>query len=160
MGLHYKINHLLLPAMITLSEKGRLNRKLAKLKHRLPVCMSCMIGTEHHKPWRLKGKKGSIRKQADDAPGKCVSINQMISAEPGLICQMADILTSLRIWAATIFVNHYSYNVFVSLMHNLTLDKTLLAKSSFEQHANEGGVTINSNQQTIDVALILDFNKL
>jgi hypothetical protein len=31
-------------------------------------------------------------------------------------------------------------------MHNLTLDKTLLAKSSFKQHANKGGVTINSYQ--------------
>jgi hypothetical protein len=29
-------------------------------------------------------------------------------------------------------------------MHDLTLDKTLLAKSSFERHANEGGVSIIS----------------
>jgi hypothetical protein len=29
-------------------------------------------------------------------------------------------------------------------MRDLTLDKTLLAKASFERHANEGGVTINS----------------
>jgi hypothetical protein len=31
-------------------------------------------------------------------------------------------------------------------MRNLALDETLLAKSSFEQHANKGGVTINSYQ--------------
>ena len=29
-------------------------------------------------------------------------------------------------------------------MRDLTLDKTLLAKSSFERHANEGGVSIIS----------------
>jgi hypothetical protein len=29
-------------------------------------------------------------------------------------------------------------------MRNITLDESLLAKSSFEQHVNEGGVTISS----------------
>ena len=144
MTLHYKMNHLPLPAMITLAEKGKLNRKFVKLKHRLPVCMSCMFGTAHRKPWHSKGEKGSIRKPTDNAPGKCVSIDQMISAQPGLIPQMAGFLTNLRIWGATIFVDHYSDYVFVALMRDLTLDETLLAKTSFEQHANEGGVNIDS----------------
>ncbi len=143
-GIHYKMNHFPLPAMITLAEKGKLNRKFAKLKHRLPVCMSCIFGTAHCKPWCLKGEKGSIRKHDDDAPDKCVSINHMISAQPGLIPHVAGFLTNLRIWAATIFVDHYLDYIYIALMHNLTLDKTLLAKSSFECHANKGGVTINS----------------
>ncbi len=108
MGLHYNMNHLPLPAMITLVEKGKLNRKFAKLKHRLPICMSCMFGTAHRKPWHSKGEKGSIRKLTIMLPGKCVSIDQMISAQPGLIPQIAGFLTNLRIWGATIFVNHYS----------------------------------------------------
>ena len=45
MKLHYKMNHLPLPAMISLAEKGRLNRKFAKLKDRLPMCMSCIFWT-------------------------------------------------------------------------------------------------------------------
>jgi hypothetical protein len=138
------MNHLPLPAMITLAEKGKLNRKFAKLKHRLPVCMSCMFGTAHRKPWRSKGEKGSIRKPTDNAPGKCISIDQMISSQPGLIPQMAGFLTNLRIWGATIFVDHFSDYFFVALMCDLTLDETLLAKASFERHANEGGVTIDS----------------
>ncbi len=68
----------------------------------------------------------------------------MISAQPGVIPQMASFLTNLRIWAATIFVDHYSDYVYVPLMRDLTLDETLLAKSSFKCHANEGGVTLNS----------------
>ncbi len=36
--------------------------------------------------------------------------------------------------------------VYVALMRDLSLDKTLLAKSSFEWHANNGGVSINSYQ--------------
>jgi hypothetical protein len=45
MGLHCKLNHLPLPAMITLAKKGKLNKKFARLKHRLQVCMSCLFGT-------------------------------------------------------------------------------------------------------------------
>ena len=59
--LHYKLNHLPFPAMIVLSEKGRIKKKFAKLKHRLPVCR------------RSKGSKGSIQKESDNAPGICVS---------------------------------------------------------------------------------------
>jgi hypothetical protein len=140
MGLHCKMNHLPLPEMITLAEKGQLNRKFMKLKYRLPVCMSCIFGTAHRKPWRSKGAKGSIQKKEDDASGKCVSTNHMISAQPGLIPQMAGFLTNLRIWAASIFDDHYSDYVYVALMRNLTLDESLLAKSSFEQHGNEGGI--------------------
>jgi hypothetical protein len=138
------MNHLALPAMITLAEKGQLNRKFIKLKYRLPVCMSCIFGTAHCKPCHLRGAKGSIQKEEDDSPGKCVSIDHMISAQPGLIPQMAGFLTNLRIWAASIFVDHYLDYPYVALMRDLTLDESLLAKSSFEQHANEDGVTISS----------------
>ena len=98
MGLHYKMNHLLIPAMIKLAKKGKLNRKFAKLNHRLLVCMSCMFGNAHRKPWHSKGEKVLIKKLTNNAPGKCVSIDQMISAQPGVIPQMAGFLTNLRIW--------------------------------------------------------------
>jgi hypothetical protein len=120
MGLHYKMNHLPLSAIITLAEKGKLNRKFAKLKHRLPVCTSCIFGTAHCKPWCSKWEKGLIRKHNDNAPGNCVSINQMISAQPGLIPQIAGFLTNPMIWDATIFVDHFSGYVYDALMRNLT----------------------------------------
>jgi hypothetical protein len=103
-----------------------------------------MFGTCHCKPWHSGGSKGLIRKETDDAPGKCVSMDQMVSAQLGLIHQMAGFLTNLCIWGAMIFVDHYSDYVFVVLMRDLTLDKTLMAKFSFERHVNEGGVSIIS----------------
>jgi hypothetical protein len=62
MELHYKLSHFPLPAMITLAEKVRIKKKFAKLKHWLPICMSCIFGMAHCKPWRSKSSKGSIRK--------------------------------------------------------------------------------------------------
>ena len=142
--LHYRLNHLPFPAMIVLAEKGRIKKKFVKLKHRLPVCMSCIFGTAHRKPWRSKGSKGSIRKESGNAPGICVSTDQLVSAQPGLIPQMAGFLTNLRIWGATVFIDHFSDYVYVALMQDLTLDETLLAKTAFERHTNEGGVSISA----------------
>jgi hypothetical protein len=71
-------------------------------------------------------------------------MDQLVSAQPGLIPQMASFLTNLRIWGATAFLDHFSDYVYVALMQDLGLDETLLAKSSFKWHANEGGISINS----------------
>jgi hypothetical protein len=111
--------------------------------------MSCIIGTSHQKPLCTKGSHGSICKESDEAPRKCVSMDQMVSAQPGLIPQMAGSSTNLCIWGATIFVDHFLNYVYVALMNDLTLDETLLAKSSFERHANGGGVNVNSYQANI-----------
>ncbi len=144
MELHYKLSHLPLPTMLVLAEKGRIKKKFAKLKHRFLVCISCIFGTAHHKPWRSTGLKGSIRKDSDNAPGKCVSMDQLVSAQPGLIPQMAGFLTNLRIWGARIFVDHYLDYVYVALMQDLGLDEALLAKLAFERDASDGGVSIIS----------------
>ena len=114
------------------------------MKDRLPVCMSCVFGMAHHRPWRSKGTPGTIRKEDETDPGDCVSIDQLVSAQPGLIPQMSGFLTNHRIWGATIFVDHVSDYVFVALMRDLTLDETLLAKTSFERLAQNGGVRIKA----------------
>jgi hypothetical protein len=132
MGLRYKMNHLPLPEMVTLAEKGKINKKLAKHKHWLPTCMSCIFGTAHCKPWWYRGFCGLIQKESNNTPGKYVSMDQLVSAQPGLIPQMAGFLTNLRLWGATIFVDHFSDYLYVALMQDLNLDETLLAKSSFE----------------------------
>ena len=73
-----------------------------------------------------------------------MSIDQLVSAQPGLIPQASGFLTSMRIWAATVFVDHVSDYVYVALMRDLTLSETLLAKTSFERHSAEGGVDIKA----------------
>ncbi len=60
MEIHYKMNHLLLSALIKLARKGKFNRKFVKLKDCLPTCMSCIFGQAHCKPWHSKGSHGSI----------------------------------------------------------------------------------------------------
>ena len=59
-SLHNKMNHLPLPAMIKLAENGNIDKRFAKLKNRQPVCMSCVFGRSHRRPWRYKKTPGTI----------------------------------------------------------------------------------------------------
>jgi hypothetical protein len=146
MEIHYKMNDLLLPALITLTKKGNSRKKFVKLKDCLPICMLCIFGQAHRKPWHSKGSCGSIQKETDDAPGKCVSMDHFVSAQPDLVPQMSGCLTNFRICGATLFVNHFSDYAYVALMRDLSLEETLLAKTAFKRHASKGGITIHSYQ--------------
>ena len=51
---------------------------------------------------------------------------------------------NIGIGGAAVFVDHSSYFTQVALMRYLTLDETLLDKTSFGRLENDGGVTIKS----------------
>ena len=50
----------------------------------------------------------------------------------------------MRIWGATLFGDHASDFTHVAIIKDITLDETMLAKTSFERLENDGGVTIKS----------------
>ena len=71
---------------------------LLKLQDKLPLRVACQFGTAQRRPWRNKGKKNSsIQKPDQTKPGNGVSVDQIISAQLGLIPQMAGFLTSKQI---------------------------------------------------------------
>ena len=133
MSHHNRLHHLPFPKLILLAEKNEIPKRLAELKGQEPICVACIFGKAHKQPWRSKSKdKKHIRNMTDDEPGKRVSLDQIVSAQPGLIPQMSGFLTNLRIMGATVFVDHFSDHVFVYLMKNHTLEETLLAKEAYE----------------------------
>ncbi len=81
-----------------------------------------------------------ICKPTDNAPGKRASMDQMVSAQPGLIPQMSGRLTNLRIMGATVFVDHYSDHVYVYLMKDLMFSESLMAKHAYERFLGLLGV--------------------
>jgi hypothetical protein len=121
--------------------KGNIPKRLAALNSCCPICVVCLFGQVHKRPWQSKSKqKHPICKPTDNAPGKKASLDQMVSAQHGLILQMSGCLTNLRIMAATIFVDHFSEHVYVYLMKDLTLSETLLAKHAYEHFLASLGV--------------------
>jgi hypothetical protein len=67
-------------------------------------------------------------------------MDQMVSAQPGLIPQMSRRLTNLRVMGATIFADHFSDHVYVYLMKDLMLAETLMAKYAFVKYLASLGV--------------------
>ena len=115
-----------------LANKGSLPKELLKCKDNVPKCVACEFGTAHRRPWRFKGKQsGSIRKEKEVKPGDGQSIDQIVSAQPGLIPQMSGFLTSERYFGATTIVDHVTDYVYVHLMRNLTLEETIKAKRAW-----------------------------
>ena len=147
MSWHHRLYHLPFHKMLTLAKFGILPRRFIKLQDKLPLCVACQFGTAHRRPWRTKGKKsGSIRRPNQTEPGDGVSVDQIISAQPGLIPQMAGFLTNKRIWGCTNFVDHVSNFVYVHLMRDLSLRKTLQAKVAFENISARAGKTVKHYQ--------------
>ena len=117
------MNHLPFPAMIKLAENGNIEKRFEKLKNRQPVFMSCIFGRSYQRPWRSKKTPGTIRKESETEPGDCVSIDQIVSAKPGLIPQISGYLTNMRIWGDTVFMDHVPDYKQVALMRDLTSDE-------------------------------------
>ena len=106
---NHRLNHLSFKYLIRISKRGIIISNISRII-KLPPCVACIFGKSHKRPCRTKGKhsSGSIRKPSDTRSGATNSIDQMVSAQPGIIPQVTGDLTHARLWAATLFVDHYS----------------------------------------------------
>ena len=69
-------------------------------------------------------------------------MDQIVSAQPGLIPQISGFLTNQRLWGATTFVHHVCDYEYVHLMRDLSPSQTLLAKSAMEKFMAQAGQTV------------------
>ena len=131
---HHRLYHLNFKRLFTLARLGVLPKNLLECESTVPLCLECQFGKAHRRPWTSKGKHyGSIQKKSETKPGDGVSVDQIVSAQPGLVPQMSGFLTHERIWGATTFVDHVTDYVYVHLMKNFTIEETLSAKKAFEK---------------------------
>lgn len=133
MAIHWKMKHLPFSELKKLAEHGVIPKKYAKVTP--PLCPSCLMGKQHRKPWRGRGKKErrSIRQPTDNCPGANTSTDQMISPYGGFIPQLKGRLMRAKYYAATIFVDHFTDYTYVHLMRDTTAESTLEAKNAYEQ---------------------------
>lgn len=55
--------------------------------------------------WRDKKRKDYDEETVVNAPGNCISVDQLVPPTPGLVAQMTGILTTKRYKYATVFVD-------------------------------------------------------
>ena len=77
-----------------------------------------------------------------NAPGECVSMDQIEPRIPGFIGVLRGFISKKRYTCATIFVDHYSGFTYVHLQTSTNMDETLKAKVAFEAYARSLGVKI------------------
>ena len=143
---HHRLFHLPYSMMFWLAKIGFLPKYFSRLKQRPPPCASCLFGMAHRKPWRFKttkdGKKSVLKGPGVTEPGQCVGVDQMVSAQPGLVAQEKGSLTRGRIWGCTVFVDYATSLVSVMLQRDLGTESTLASKREFEQRSAQKGVKI------------------
>ena len=140
-----RLNHMSRKDMCRLAENGVLPKKLAKYKYRAPFCASCAFGKAHKRQWTSKGKHyNHIISKKDNQSGARVSVDQLISAQPGLVPQTGGTLTRSRIHCSTIFIDHHSSFAYSFLQRSKGHEEMLDAKDSFEKLVNGYNVAIRS----------------
>jgi hypothetical protein len=141
MSHHCHLHYTPFPRLIVMVELGEILKQLAKLQGRCSICVSCLFGTAHKRPWRTKSKDSHlVCKESDISPGARALADQPISAQPGLILQISGKLTHQCVNGSTIFVGHFSDHVYAYLMRNLTLDETITAKHGYERFLHLLGI--------------------
>jgi hypothetical protein len=144
MTLHHKLKHISEKDMHKLARAGTIPAKFQKM--RLPPCPACILGKQHRRPWRSRGRKQRhIRKPTHRKAGDGTSVDQLESRHPGLVPQTKGFhRTTARFVGGTIFVDHATGFTYVHLMKDFTAEATLEAKHAYEAKAAEHGVHIRS----------------
>ena len=152
---HYGLGHMpLFNDLKKLAENGEISKKLAKMNP--PKCAGCLFGNMTKVPWQTKSKESGKQVFKASRSGQVVSVDQMISTQPGFTAQLKGPLTKQRYKAATIFVDHFSGFHYVHMMYNCISNNTIKAKHAFKQlaanhnvrtdhyHADNGRFTDNA----------------
>ena len=137
---HIKFGHCSPKKIQVMARQGLLPKRLATCD--IPICSACQYGKATKRPWRQKTVRNRETGRQPTAPGDVVSVDQMISATPGLIAQMSGFLTKDRYTCATVFVDHFSNAGYVHLQRSTSVEHTLEAKRAFEHYARQNGVMI------------------
>ena len=84
---------------------------------------------ESHGEPRLEDLEPFLDPQTTSQEG--VSVDQLVSVQPGLIPRSSGKLTRSRIWAATVFMDYFTNFLYVHLMRYFTLESTLEYKDTY-----------------------------
>ena len=146
LDMHNRLFHLPYTVMFRLAKIDILPKYFARLQKRPPPCASCLFGMAHRRPWRSKstkdGKTSVLRSPEVKQPGQCIAVDQIVSAQPGLVPQDKGQLTRSRIWGCTVFVDYAESLVSVILMRDLGTESTMAAKQEFEDKCATRGVRV------------------
>ena len=120
-----KLSHLHSKSVFILAKLGVLLERFLYLKDNVPLCASFVFLTERRWKCRTKvNKLGSIPKYTNNKPGDVVSVDQLQSAQSGLIPQLSVKIINALIWSTQVMVDHFSDLTYVRLMRSTIQEDT------------------------------------
>ena len=138
--IHERLGHISFAKLKLMARCGIIPRELANVT--APCCPGCAYGKAHRKPTRSKGIRNIRQIKSVNAPGLCVSVDQLVSPTPGFVPTHRGIPTLQRYKGATVFVDNYSDFTYTHLMTKMNAESTVEAKESFERIAHSHNVPI------------------
>ena len=126
---HHRFQHISFSKLQEMAHQGILPWRLAQCK--ILSCSTCLYGKATKRAWRLKQEK-QRQNITTLNPGEDISVDQMVSAVPGLIAQMVDFLTKQRYRYVTVFVDQASQMGFVYLQRTCSAEETIEVKRAFK----------------------------
>ena len=144
MDWHRRLGHLPFVDMFKLAASGTLPKSFKSLKKHRLLCPDCVFGKAKRRPWRTSAQPGTIRSEEDTNPGDKVSLDHIVSGQPGLVPRMDGKHTKQRIVGGAVFKDHVSSYSYTHLQTSLDLSQSISAKDGFEKHADSNGVSVKS----------------
>ena len=138
---HYRLGHAPFKKIKRMAANGDLPGNLAKCK--APRCADSLFGKATRRSWRTKAPINKNKVPPATKPGAVITVDQMVSATPGLIGQMSGFITKKRYKVATVFVDHFSGLSFTFLQKSANALETVEAKRAFERYSKSHGVAIS-----------------
>ena len=126
--IHERLGHISFAKLKLMARCGIIPRELANVT--APCCPGCAYGKAHRKPTRSKGIRNIRQIKSVNAPGLCVSVDQLVSPTPGFVPTHRGIPTLQRYTCATVFVDHYSDFTYSHLMTEMNAKSTVEAKDT------------------------------
>lgn len=103
-----------------------------------------MFGRCKRHPWRTRAAPGALRSDAESQPGDQVSLDHVVSGQPGLVPCMDAKHTKQHIVGGAVFKDHVSGYSYTHLQTNLDFDRSISVKLGFEQHAKTHDISIKA----------------
>jgi hypothetical protein len=91
---HYCLGHLAFKKLQQLACNSEIPKRLVNV--RAPICAGCLFGAMTKVPWRGKKRKSEHTVFVVTKPGECVSVDHLISMEPGFFGKAKGTLTKTR----------------------------------------------------------------
>jgi len=137
--IHHRFGHVNFPKIQHWARQGLHGLAPHIARCPAPLCSACLYGSLKKRPHNHA--TGALTTTVS-APGKLVSVDQMVSGLGGHIPFHVDHASDWQYKHCTLWVDHYSRFLYSHLQESATIKETLVSKESFKNLASHYSIQV------------------